>query len=115
MWREPLSPHYGHDLYTSLQNSSLTQFVQHPTHARNVTDLVFATKEDLVETSNVGDGFCNSNDRAITSTYIFREVVHIPLMKKSLTLEKHILCKLRMTLKETDWSGLHDISNINAN
>lgn len=65
-WGDPLTAHHGHDLYTSLQESSLTQLVTKPTRGNNVLDLVFATKDDLVDNMHVGEEFHTSDHRIIT-------------------------------------------------
>ena len=65
-WGESLTSHHGHDLYSNLKESSLTQFVEKPTRNNHVLDLVFGTNEDLVENLQVGEEFCNSDHRAIT-------------------------------------------------
>lgn len=92
---DPLSAHHRQDLNNKLQESSLTQFVQHPTRRNNVLDLVFARKEEIVENMNVGDVFCNSEQRAITFSVNFH--------------------KLWTTQREADWRCLRDTNEINVN
>ena len=113
-WGQQLTSHHGHDLYSNLKESSLTQFVKHPTRDKHILDLVLATKDELVKDLNVGEKFGNSDHKEITFTINFSTNNLNHSKEKVPDYRKANYCKLRSMLKQTDWCQLRSITDINA-
>ena len=62
-WGEPLTLHYGHDLYNKLGKIKLTYTIcRKPKFSiYDVVNLVFVTKDQLVESFNVVKEFSNTD------------------------------------------------------
>lgn len=113
-WGEPVNLHTGHDLYTNLQESSLTQLVHSPTRNNNILDLVLTTNEDLVENLIVNDEFSNSDHRAITFNLSFTSKKYNISNEKIPDFRIANFHKLREILANTDWNQLCNTDDINA-
>ena len=113
-WGASLTSHHGHELYSNLKESSLTQFVQSPTRNNHILDLVFGTNEDLIDKLEVGEEFCNSDHRAITFSINFMSKEANKSEEKVPDFRKGNFCKLKSMLSKIDWSQLCTIADINA-
>ena len=113
-WGQQLTSHHGHDLYSNLKESSLTQFVKYPTRENHILDLVLATKDELVVDLNVGEKFSNSDHHAITFVINFSTNNLNQSKEKVPDYRNANYCKLRSMLKQTDWRHLRSFTDINA-
>ena len=113
-WGTPLTSHHGHDLYSNLKESSLTQFVQSPTRNNHVLDLVFGTNDELVEKLQVGEEFSNSDHRAITFSINLMVKDTNKSEEKVLDFRNANFCKLKSMINKIDWSQLSTITDING-
>ena len=111
-WGNNLTSHTGQDLYSNLQESSLIQFVHSPTRGTNILDLVFATKEDLVEDLCVGSEFSDSDHRLVTFKIKFNADTINNSCELVPNFKKANFKKLKTILKETDWSNMKN-DNVN--
>jgi hypothetical protein len=112
-WGEPNNLHNGHDLYTNLQESSLTQFVQSPTRNNNILDLVLATKDDLIDNLIVGDVFSNSDHRIITFTINFISDERAISAEKIPDFRKANFEQFRALMDQIEWNVCRNMSDIN--
>ena len=113
-WGEPVNLHHGHDLYTNLKESSLTQLVHLPTRGNNILDLVLTTNEDLIENLTVDNKISNSDHRAITFDLRLKNKVANISNEKIPDFRKGNFQNLRKILAETDWNQFSNINDINA-
>ena len=113
-WGTSLTSHHGHELYSNLKESSLTQFVQSPTRNNHILDLVFGTNEDLIDKLEVGEEFCNSDHREITFSINFMSKEANKSEEKVPDFRKGNFCKLKSMLSKIDWSQLCTTADINA-
>ena len=72
-WRYYFKSHMGHDLYTNLLESSLSQHVNKPTRGDHTLDFVFSKNDGLVTNVDMGPEFSTSHHK-IVSFNIFFEV-----------------------------------------
>ena len=112
-WGESVNLHNGHDLYTNLQESSLSQLVNFPTRGNNILDLVLTTSDDLVTNLIVNDEFSNSDHRTITFNLNFSGKEPNASNEKVPDFRRANFQKLREKLVRTDWNHFYSIGSIN--
>ena len=113
-WGEPINLRNGQDLYTNLQESSLTQLVHSPTRGNNILDLVLTTNEDLIDNLVVNSEFSNSDHRAISFTLSFTNQKQNISNQKIPDFRKANFQKLREIVAGTDWNHFSNRNDINA-
>ena len=113
-WGEVFNLHTGHDLYTNLLESSLTQLVHSPTRDNNILDLVLTTNDDLIENLIVNNEFSSSDHRAITFNLSFTSKKSNTSNEKIPDFNRANLQKFREMLADTNWTHFCNINDINA-
>ena len=111
-WGGILNSHSGHELYSSILESSLYQHVHDPTRGQNILDIILSTNETQVSRVDIGPEFSNSDHKTISFNINWNTIQQSSNYEKVPDFQRADFEKLRRILSNIDWSEIFRIENL---
>ena len=112
VWSGTLSSHSGHELYSNILESSLSQHIYEPTCGESILDIILSTNENQINNVDIGPEFSTSDHRSVLFTIKYNAGVHNNSYEKVPDFRRADFDKLRTILENNDWSEIYRIQDV---